>query len=90
MFARTARSFLVSVIMFYSLKNLRFSQHATIVASLIPLILGSIGIFVPFAYMLTGVCFIVACGSAVLPELNFGAKTVGDLAKAGLAWVSAR
>lgn len=90
MFARTARSFLVSMIMYYSLKNLGFSQHATIAVSLIPLVLGSIDIFARFAYMLAGVCFILACGSAVLPELNAGAKTVGDLAKVGLARVSAR
>lgn len=80
MFSRIVSSFLVALIMFFSMKHLGFSSNAAMVSSLIPLVLGSMGILSSFAYMLTGVCFIVSCGATLLPELGAGAKTVGDLA----------
>ena len=57
----------LAIMMFFSLRYLGFKQGA-IIFSLVPLVLGILNVFTAFAYGLTGFIFILACGTALVPD----------------------
>ncbi|MQR00793.1 hypothetical protein [Glaciimonas soli] len=57
------------------------SYGTSIILSLIPLVLGSISVLTSFAYMLSGLVFIAACASSLLPEFHLNAKDIVNFAK---------
>ncbi|SFI17784.1 hypothetical protein SAMN04515618_112125 [Collimonas sp. OK307] len=80
-FFRVSKSILLSLIMFFSLRYMGISYATSIVISLIPLVLGSIGVLTSFAYMLSGLVFIAACASSLLPEFHIDTKDIVEFAK---------
>lgn len=81
LFFRISKSVLLALIMFFSLRYLEISYATAITVSLIPLLLGSIGVLTSFSYMLAALVFIVACASSLLPELNINAGDLFDHVK---------
>ena len=77
---RVSKSLLFSLIMFFSLRYMGVSTEASIVMSLIPLVLGTIGILVHISYIITGLVFIIACTSSLLPELHVSGKDLTEMA----------
>ncbi|MFL6707438.1 MAG: hypothetical protein ACJ8HI_04445 [Massilia sp.] len=61
--------------MLLSLRYLGFSWGASLAGALIPLILGAMGVLASLAYTLTALCVIVACVSAILPEMKIDKLT---------------
>lgn len=84
-FFRVPKSILLTLIMFFSLRYLGISNSTSAVVSLIPLVLGSISVLTSVSYILTGLVFIAACGSSLLPELHINAKDIVDFAKSDAA-----
>lgn len=58
----------LAVMMYFSLIFLGFPAKGAVIFSLVPLLLGLLNVFVGFAYGLTGFIFILACGTALLPQ----------------------
>jgi hypothetical protein len=67
MITRFIKSIALFLIMYLSLIYLGFSSDTSVVVSLIPLVLGFIGILVGPAFSVAGVVFIFAAMSALLP-----------------------
>lgn len=83
-FFRISKSMLLALVMFFSLQHMGISQATAITLSLIPLLLGSIGVLVSLSYMLSGLVFIAACGSSLLPELNIDGKDIITFARSDI------
>lgn len=58
----------LAVMMFFSLRYLGFNVGGALIFSTVPLLLGVLNVFTGFAYGLTGFIFILACGTALIPD----------------------
>ena len=65
---RIIRSFACAVIMFFSMRALNFNGAASILASLIPLLLGMVDIMTGTAFGLVGLIFILAVTVHIFPN----------------------
>lgn len=81
MFFRISKSVLLALIMFFSLRFVGISDSSALTICLIPLVLGSIDVLASFSYMLTGLVFIFACASSLLPEFRIDTNDIVDFAK---------
>ena len=59
---RCVKALLVGAVMFFSLRSLGVPVEQSVALSLIPLLLGTLDLLTAFAYSLSGVVLIVACG----------------------------
>jgi hypothetical protein len=66
-FMKLIKPLALCVIMFFSLQYLGFGTNASLMVSLIPLVLGFLNVLALPAYTLTGVVFIIAALSSLLP-----------------------
>jgi dolichyl-phosphate-mannose--protein O-mannosyl transferase len=76
---RILKSILLTIIMFFSLRYLGVSYGTAAIVSLIPLVLGSANVLASFGFIVSGLVFIVACGSSLLPEFHFDSKEIVHL-----------
>ncbi|MFZ0616823.1 MAG: hypothetical protein WAN16_10320 [Chthoniobacterales bacterium] len=84
---RIIRSFIMGIIMFFSVKSLGFTASAATIAALIPLLLGVVDVMSPTAYGITAIIFILAVIVHVFPDqYEEMKKMAGD----GLSEVHAR
>jgi hypothetical protein len=67
---RIGKSVILAIIMYFSLRFLGISSGASFIVSLIPSVLGSLDVMTGKVYALTGLVFIIACGSALAPDLK--------------------
>ena len=61
-FFRCFRALLMGAVMYFSLRSLGVSVDQSMALTLIPLVLGALDLLAAFAYSLSGVVLIVACG----------------------------
>jgi hypothetical protein len=65
---RIIRSFIMAIIMFFSVKSFGLSAGAATIASFVPLLLGIVDVMAPTAYGITAIIFILAVIVHVFPE----------------------
>jgi hypothetical protein len=70
MLIRLIKPIALFLIMFLSLRYLGVDTSAALIASMIPLVLGFVGVLTTAAYGVAGVVFIAAALSALLPPEN--------------------
>ncbi len=75
------KAVVLSIVMFFSLRYLGFSTNPSLVFSLVPLVLGTLGVLTSMAYGLTGLVFVLACTTALFPNWKNDTKEFGDFAK---------
>ncbi len=75
------KAIILSGMMFFSLTYLGFNAVGAMIFSMVPLLLGVLNVFTAFAYGLTGFIFILACGSALIPDLQIKSQEL-------LSWVT--
>ena len=61
-FFRCGKALLVGAVMYLSLRSLGVSVDQSVALSLIPLLLGALDLLTAFAYSLSGLVLIIACG----------------------------
>lgn len=84
MVLRILKSVAMFALVFFSLRYLGFESAVSITVSLIPLVLGGLGVFVSEAFSLAAIVFIVAALSAFLPSsyvngVDFAKKAIAPL-----------
>ncbi len=59
---------ILALLMFISLKLLGVGNGGAVLFSMVPLLLGLLNVLTAFAYGLTGLMFILACASTIIPD----------------------
>jgi len=83
---RILRSFVMAIIMFFSVKSLGLPASAATIAASIPLLLGIVDVMAPIAYGITAIIFILAVVVHVFPQQY---ESLKKMAGEGLAQVHA-
>lgn len=78
MFLRISKAILLAVLMYLSLRYLGISRATSFAISLIPSVLGAFNIMAGLAYSMTGLVFMMACGSTLMHELKINMTTVAE------------
>lgn len=81
------KAIILAVMMFLSLQFLGFTVAGSVIFSLVPLLLGLLNVFTGFAYGLTGLIFIVACATALIPDWRTKVQELWKTAKSEVAAV---
>ena len=68
---RVGKPLTLGVVMLVSMRILGFSYRPALICSSIPLALGLLGVFVRFAYSVTGLVLVIAVISTVIPPEFF-------------------
>lgn len=68
-FLTLSRPVLMAILAFFSLYSMGFPVGGSAIFSLIPLILGYLGVLTSVAYSITGILLIIACANALLPGI---------------------
>lgn len=79
------KAIILAVMMFLSLQFLGFSVAGSAIFSLVPLLLGLLNVFTGFAYGLTGLIFIAACATALIPDWRTKSQEIWQAAKKEVA-----
>ena len=75
------KAVILAVMMYFSLLFLGFSAAPAMIFSLVPLLLGVLNVFTAFAYGLTGLVFIIACATALVPDWKSELKNIWQSAR---------
>ena len=76
---RSVKAVLLAAMMFFSLRYLGFSVEASAIFSLVSLCLGILSVLSSVAYGLTGIVFILACATALVPDWQTKSKSLLEL-----------
>lgn len=79
------KAIVLAGMMFLSLQFLGFSVAGSAIFSLVPLLLGLLNVFTGFAYGLTGLIFIAACATALIPDWHTKAAEIWQTARSEVA-----
>lgn len=79
------KAIILAVMMFLSLQFLGFSVAGSAIFSLVPLLLGLLNVFTGFAYGLTGLIFIAACATALIPDWRLRSQEIWQTARSEVA-----
>lgn len=90
MLFHVVKAIVLAVMMFLSLQFLGFPVAGSAIFSLIPLLLGLLNVFTGFAYGLTGLIFIVASTTALIPNWRTQALELWEAAKSQAAAVQSQ
>lgn len=85
-----AKAIILAVMMFFSLQILGFSVIGSMIFSLIPLLLGFLNVFTGFAYGLTGLIFIAACTTVLIPDWRTKSQEIFQAARSEVAAVQSK
>lgn len=79
------KAIILAVMMFFSLQYLGFPMAGSAIFSLVPLLLGLLNVFTGFAYGLTGLIFIAACATALVPDWRTKSQEIWQTARSEAA-----
>jgi hypothetical protein len=74
----------MGAVMYFSLRSLSVPVGGSLTLTLIPLVLGTLNLFTGFAYSMSAIMLIIACGSNFLGGYHF---QPGDVHNIVAAWL---